>query len=63
MGAHPPKVSRGPDQSHHCQVNVRSHASSVLHDKLIVFGGVRDKACGRMSRTGSAGIKGDRISG
>jgi hypothetical protein len=26
------------------QVNVRSHASSVLHDKLIVFGGVRDKA-------------------
>jgi len=25
------------------QVNVRSHASSVLHDKLIVFGGVRDK--------------------
>ncbi|CAK0902825.1 unnamed protein product, partial [Prorocentrum cordatum] len=26
------------------QVNVRAHASSVLHDKLIVFGGVRDKA-------------------
>ena len=26
------------------QVNVRCHASSVLHDKLIVFGGVRDKA-------------------
>jgi len=25
------------------QVNVRAHASSVLHDKLIVFGGVRDK--------------------
>lgn len=25
------------------QVSVRSHASSVLHDKLIVFGGVRDK--------------------
>jgi len=25
------------------QVNVRTHASSVLHDKLIVFGGVRDK--------------------
>lgn len=24
-------------------INVRSHASSVLHDKLIVFGGVRDK--------------------
>eukprot|EP00438_Fugacium_kawagutii_P035320 Skav206910 [mRNA] locus=scaffold808:303038:305744:+ [translate_table: standard] len=29
------------------QVNVRSHASSVLHDKLIVFGGVRDKAAKR----------------
>eukprot|EP00747_Dinoflagellata_sp_TGD_P170326 gnl/TRDRNA2_/TRDRNA2_201615_c0_seq1.p1 gnl/TRDRNA2_/TRDRNA2_201615_c0~~gnl/TRDRNA2_/TRDRNA2_201615_c0_seq1.p1 ORF type:complete len:618 (-),score=101.99 gnl/TRDRNA2_/TRDRNA2_201615_c0_seq1:79-1854(-) len=28
------------------QVNVRAHASSVLHDKLIVFGGVRDKASG-----------------
>lgn len=26
------------------QVNVRAHATSVLHDKLIVFGGVRDKA-------------------
>mmetsp|Transcript_53737 Transcript_53737/g.172236 ORF Transcript_53737/g.172236 Transcript_53737/m.172236 type:complete len:581 (-) Transcript_53737:175-1917(-) len=25
------------------QVNVRGHAASVLHDKLIVFGGVRDK--------------------
>jgi Ras-related protein Rab-1A len=25
------------------QVNVRAHASSVLHDKLIVFGGVRDR--------------------
>lgn len=25
------------------QVNVRAHSSSVLHDKLIVFGGVRDK--------------------
>merc|ERR1712039_446626 len=25
------------------QVNVRAHASSVLHDKLIVFGGIRDK--------------------
>jgi len=25
------------------QVNARAHASSVLHDKLIVFGGVRDK--------------------
>jgi Ras-related protein Rab-1A len=25
------------------QINVRAHASSVLHDKLIVFGGVRDK--------------------
>mmetsp|Transcript_43253 Transcript_43253/g.99708 ORF Transcript_43253/g.99708 Transcript_43253/m.99708 type:complete len:573 (+) Transcript_43253:63-1781(+) len=25
------------------QVNVRAHASAVLHDKLIVFGGVRDK--------------------
>lgn len=25
------------------QVNVRAHASSVLHDKLIIFGGVRDK--------------------
>jgi len=25
------------------QVNVRAHATSVLHDKLIVFGGVRDK--------------------
>lgn len=25
------------------QVNVRGHASSVLHDKLIIFGGVRDK--------------------
>mmetsp|Transcript_19127 Transcript_19127/g.45041 ORF Transcript_19127/g.45041 Transcript_19127/m.45041 type:complete len:586 (-) Transcript_19127:82-1839(-) len=25
------------------QVSVRAHASSVLHDKLIVFGGVRDK--------------------
>mmetsp|Transcript_30024 Transcript_30024/g.82397 ORF Transcript_30024/g.82397 Transcript_30024/m.82397 type:complete len:589 (+) Transcript_30024:89-1855(+) len=28
------------------QVNVRAHASSVLHDKLIVFGGVRDKVSG-----------------
>lgn len=28
------------------QVNVRAHASSVLHDKLIVFGGVRDKSSG-----------------
>ena len=28
----------------HGEVNVRAHASSVLHDKLIVFGGVRDKA-------------------
>uniref|UniRef100_A0A7S1B080 Uncharacterized protein n=1 Tax=Noctiluca scintillans TaxID=2966 RepID=A0A7S1B080_NOCSC len=28
------------------QVNVRAHASAVLHDKLIVFGGVRDKATG-----------------
>lgn len=26
------------------QVNVRAHASAVLHDKLIVFGGVRDRA-------------------
>lgn len=26
------------------QLNVRAHASAVLHDKLIVFGGVRDKA-------------------
>lgn len=25
------------------QVNVRAHASAVLHDKLIVFGGVRDR--------------------
>lgn len=25
------------------QVNVRAHASAVLHDKLIVFGGIRDK--------------------
>ena len=25
------------------EVNVRAHASAVLHDKLIVFGGVRDK--------------------
>mmetsp|Transcript_33197 Transcript_33197/g.71171 ORF Transcript_33197/g.71171 Transcript_33197/m.71171 type:complete len:590 (-) Transcript_33197:147-1916(-) len=25
------------------QINVRSHASSVLQDKLVVFGGVRDK--------------------
>ena len=25
------------------EVNARAHASSVLHDKLIVFGGVRDK--------------------
>jgi|EP00927_Polykrikos_kofoidii_P077508 Ras-related protein Rab-1A len=33
------------------QVNVRAHASSVLHDKLIVFGGVRDKA---PSRAGQA---------
>jgi len=28
------------------QVNVRAHASAVLHDKLIVFGGVRDKVSG-----------------
>eukprot|EP00928_Gymnodinium_smaydae_P087510 TRINITY_DN71768_c0_g1_i1.p1 TRINITY_DN71768_c0_g1~~TRINITY_DN71768_c0_g1_i1.p1 ORF type:complete len:625 (+),score=129.21 TRINITY_DN71768_c0_g1_i1:100-1875(+) len=28
------------------QVNVRAHAASVLHDKLIVFGGVRDKVSG-----------------
>ena len=27
-------------------MNVRAHASAVLHDKLIVFGGVRDKATG-----------------
>eukprot|EP00921_Rhytidocystis_pertsovi_P001830 GHVQ01003149.1.p1 GENE.GHVQ01003149.1~~GHVQ01003149.1.p1 ORF type:complete len:459 (+),score=69.55 GHVQ01003149.1:1291-2667(+) len=26
------------------QINVRGHASAVLHDKLIVFGGVRDHA-------------------
>lgn len=25
------------------QLNVRAHASTVLHDKLIIFGGVRDK--------------------
>ena len=31
----------------HSQVNARAHASSVLHDKLIVFGGVRDKAGSR----------------
>eukprot|EP00434_Breviolum_minutum_P037868 symbB.v1.2.033577.t1/scaffold4195.1/size43188/1 len=34
------------------QVNVRSHASSVLHDKLIVFGGVRDK----MTQTSSKAV-------
>merc|ERR1719324_999339 len=28
------------------QVNVRAHAASVLHDKLIIFGGVRDKVSG-----------------
>jgi len=33
------------------QVNVRTHASSVLHDKLIVFGGVRDKTVTRKGAT------------
>jgi Ras-related protein Rab-1A len=33
------------------QINVRAHASSVLHDKLIVFGGVRDK----ISQTSKSG--------
>ena len=38
------------------KVNVRSHASSVLHDKLIVFGGVRDKAWGGGGDTRFLGI-------
>lgn len=25
------------------QINVRGHSAAILHDKLIVFGGVRDK--------------------
>merc|ERR1719316_2207476 len=35
------------------QVNVRAHASAVLHDKLIVFGGVRDKAPSSSGRRSS----------
>eukprot|EP00933_Yihiella_yeosuensis_P026774 TRINITY_DN20809_c0_g1_i1.p1 TRINITY_DN20809_c0_g1~~TRINITY_DN20809_c0_g1_i1.p1 ORF type:complete len:612 (+),score=120.43 TRINITY_DN20809_c0_g1_i1:185-1837(+) len=38
------------------QVNVRAHASSVLHDKLIVFGGVRDKVT-QTSRTGAPTVE------
>jgi len=34
-------------------VNVRTHASSVLHDKLIVFGGVREKVSSTSSRKGA----------
>merc|ERR1719453_1466107 len=32
------------------QLNVRAHASAVLHDKLIVFGGVRDKAASTVKK-------------
>lgn len=38
------------------QVNVRAHASSVLHDKLIVFGGVRDKSSGTGADAGEQRI-------
>eukprot|EP00923_Selenidium_pygospionis_P011234 GHVN01019474.1.p1 GENE.GHVN01019474.1~~GHVN01019474.1.p1 ORF type:complete len:656 (-),score=90.79 GHVN01019474.1:3122-5089(-) len=34
------------------QVNIRAHASTVLHDKLIVFGGARERATGESAKRG-----------